>query len=212
MYNEDDLIPLSSLQHYAFCRRQCALIHIEQIWHENIYTFEGRILHDKVHAGKKEKRRTIRSDFGMPVRSLELGLSGKTDTVEYGDDGTIRIVEMKRGKPKTKGMDEVQLCAQAMCLEEMLAVTIPEGWLFYGKVRRRKSVIFTSELRKKTYELAQEVHSFLEAGKTPPPEPNKQCPRCSLYSVCLPKTLARSRTVEKYIIKALASDGSEDVE
>jgi len=205
MYSEDDLIPLSSLQHYAFCRRQCALIHIEQIWLENIYTIEGRILHDKVHAGKQEKRRTIRSDFGMPVRSLELGLSGKTDTVEYCDDGTIRIVEMKRGRPKTKRMDEVQLCAQAMCLEEMLSVSIPEGWLFYGKARRRKPVFFTPELRKSTSELAHEVHSFLEAGQTPLPEPDDKCPRCSLHGVCLPEPLARLRKIDRYITKSLSS-------
>lgn len=210
MYSEDDLIPLSSLQHYAFCRRQCALIHIEQIWLENIYTLEGRILHDKVHAAKKEKRRTIHSDFGMPVRSLELGLSGKTDTVEYRDDGTIRIVEMKRGRPKAKGMDEIQLCAQAMCLEEMLSVSIQEGWLFYGKARRRKTVFFTPELRKNTSELAHEVHSFFEAGQTPRPEPDEKCPRCSLYGICLPEPLAGPKKIEKYITKALSSNATED--
>ncbi len=212
MYSEDDFIPLSSLQHYAFCRRQCALIHIEQIWHENVYTMEGRILHERVHAAKTEKRRAIHSDFGTPLRSFRLGLSGKADTVEYCDDGTVRIVEMKRGKPKAKGMDEIQLCAQAMCLEEMLAVTIAEGWLFYGKNRRRKLVIFAPELRKKTYEIAQEVHSFLEEGRTPPPEPNEKCPRCSLYSVCLPETLVQPKKVQKYISKALACDRPEAAE
>jgi CRISPR-associated exonuclease Cas4 len=211
MYEEDDLIPLSTLQHYAFCRRQCALIHIEQIWQENIYTLEGRILHDKAHSGQKEKRRTARKEFGMPVRSLELGLSGKTDTVEHGEDGSVRIVEMKRGRPKAKGMDEIQLCAQAMCLEEMLSVSIPEGWLFYGKVRRRKTVVFTPDLRKKTSDLAHEVHAFLNEGRTPLPKPDEKCPRCSLYAVCLPESLARPKKVGKYIAKALASDGPEDV-
>jgi CRISPR-associated exonuclease Cas4 len=212
MYEEDDLIPLSALQHYAFCRRQCALIHIEQIWQENIYTLEGRILHDKTHSGQKEKRRTTRKEFGMPVRSLELGLSGKTDTVEYCDDGTIRIVEMKRGRPKAKGMDEIQLCAQAMCLEEMLSVSIPEGWLFYGKARRRKIVVFTPELRTKTSELAHEVHRFLDAGRTPPPLPDDKCPRCSLHGVCLPDSLAKRRSVSNYIARALTSQLTENHE
>jgi CRISPR-associated exonuclease Cas4 len=212
MYSEDDLIPLSALQHYAFCPRQCALIHIEQIWRENIYTLEGRILHEKVHSGKSEKRRATRTEFGMPVRSLELGLSGKTDTVEWSDDGSIRIVEMKRGRSKTKGMDEIQLCAQAICLEEMLSVAIQEGCLFYRKARRRKTVVFTPELRGKTSELAHEVHRFLGAGWTPPPRPDAKCPRCSLYEVCLPAPLARRRNVARYIARALDSRTTEDDE
>jgi CRISPR-associated exonuclease Cas4 len=212
MYSEDDLIPLSALQHYVFCRRQCALIHIEQIWQENVFTLEGRIFHDKVHSGKSEKRRATRTQFGMPVRSLELGLSGKTDTVEYGDDGTVRIIEMKRGRSKTKGMDEIQLCSQAMCLEEMLSLSIPEGWLFYRKARRRKTVVFTPELRTKTSELAHEVHRFLDAGQTPPPLPDEKCPRCSLYGVCLPGPLARRRNVAKYIARALGSKATENEE
>ena len=212
MYSEDDLIPLSALQHYAFCRRQCALIHIEQIWQENVYTLEGRILHEKVHSGKSEKRRATRTQFGMPVRSLELGLSGKTDTVEYGDDGAVRIIEMKRGRSKAKGMDEIQLCAQAMCLEEMLSLSIREGWLFYRKARRRKAVVFTPELRTKTSELAYEVHRFLDVGRTPPPLPDEKCPRCSLYGVCLPEPLAKRKSVAKYIARALTSKTTENDE
>jgi len=210
MYEEDDLIPLSALQHYAFCRRQCALIHIEQIWQENVYTLEGRIFHDKVHSGKSEKRRATRTRFGMPVRSLELGLSGKTDTVEYGDSGTVHIVEMKRGRSKTKGMDEIQLCAQALCLEEMLSLSIQEGYLFYRKARRRKTVVFTPELRAKTKELAHELHRFLDAGLTPPPLPDEKCPRCSLHGVCLPDLLAKRRSVAKYIARALTSEATEN--
>ncbi len=212
MYEEENLIPLSALQHYGFCRRQCALIHIEQIWAENLYTLEGRLLHEKVHSGETEKRRDTRTDFGMPVRSLELGLSGKTDTVEKNEDGTIRIVEMKRGRAKTKGMDEIQLCAQAMCLEEMLQVSIPQGSLFYGKTRRRTPVVFTPELRNRTAELAHEVHRFIEAGQTPPPQPDDKCPRCSLYEICLPKPLAKRRRVQNYIARALSAELQEDTE
>jgi CRISPR-associated exonuclease Cas4 len=212
MYSEDDLIPLSSLQHYAFCRRQCALIHIEQIWQENVYTLEGRLLHEKVHSGTTEKRRQKHTTFGMPVRSLALGVSGKTDTVEQDENGAILIVEMKRGRSKTKGMDEIQLCAQAICLEEMLSVSIPKGWLFYGKSRRRMDVVFTPELRKRTSELAHEVHRFLDAGRTPAPEPDEKCPRCSLYGVCLPDPMAKRKDVRKYIARALASIMTEDEE
>jgi CRISPR-associated exonuclease Cas4 len=204
MYEEDDLIPLSALQHYAFCRRQCALIHIEQIWEENIYTLEGRILHQKVHSGETETRRDTHTDFGTPVRSLELGLSGRTDTVERSADGTICIIEMKRGKAKTGCMDEIQLCAQAMCIEEMLSVSIPVGWLFYDKTRRRKQIDFTQELRSRTAELAHEVHQFIQAGRTPPPEPDQKCPRCSLFDICLPIPLAKRRKVQNYIARALS--------
>jgi CRISPR-associated exonuclease Cas4 len=210
MYSEDDLIPLSSLQHYAFCRRQCALIHIEQIWRENIYTMEGRILHQKVHSGRTENRKKIKTMFGMPVRSLKLGLSGKIDTVDLCEDGSIRIVEMKRGRPKTKGMDEIQLCAQAMCLEEMLCVTILDGFLFYGKTRRRKSVLFSPELRQCTSELAHEVHAFIDKGITPHPEPDDKCPRCSLVELCLPEPLSRPKNIEKYVARSLRSHAEED--
>jgi CRISPR-associated exonuclease Cas4 len=209
VYEEDELIPLSALQHYAFCRRQCALIHIEQIWQENVYTLEGRIIHDKVHSGNTEKRRTTRTQFGMPVRSLKLGLSGRTDTVEYDDDGEVRIIEMKRGRSKTKGMDEIQLCAQAICLEEMLSLPIREGYLFYRKARRRKTVVFTSQLRARTSELAHEVHLFLDAGRTPPPLPDDKCPRCSLYGVCLPDSLSKRRSVSNYISRMLTSQLTE---
>ncbi|MBP8986033.1 MAG: CRISPR-associated protein Cas4, partial [Syntrophobacterales bacterium] len=136
MYDEEDLLQLSALQHFLFCPRQCALIHIEQIWEENLYTIEGELLHQRSHSGKAEERPMKRTEFGMPIRSLELGLSGKTDAVEYKADGGIVPVEYKRGRPKKGREDEVQLCAQALCLEEMLGVSIPEGALFYGKVRR----------------------------------------------------------------------------
>lgn len=146
------------------------------------------------------------------MRSLELGLSGKTDTVEYDDDGTVRIIEMKRGRSKTKGMDEIQLCAQAMCLEEMLSLSIQEGYLFYRKVRRRKTVVFTSELRARTKELAHEIHRFLDEGRTPPPLPDDKCSRCSLHGVCLPDLLVKRRSVSKYIARALTSEVTENYE
>jgi CRISPR-associated exonuclease Cas4 len=208
MYDEEDLLQLSALQHFLFCPRQCALNHIEQIWEENLYTIEGELLHQRAHSGKSEGRPMKRTEFGMPIRSLELGLSGKTDAVEYRADGGIVPVEYKRGRPKKGGADEVQLCAQALCLEEMRGVSIPEGALFYGKVRRRKVVIFSGELRTLVRETAARLHEFISAGRTPPPEyDGKKCPRCSFLSVCLPKKLSRPASVERYIERMLEEKG-----
>ena len=133
-YNEDDLIQLSALQHLVFCERQCALIHIEQLWSENLFTAEGRIMHDKVDTANRESRGNIRIEYGVPMRSLRLGLIGKADAVEFHRNGDKWIpfpVEYKRGKPKGGNCDKVQLCAQALCLEEMMNVEIPVGVLFY---------------------------------------------------------------------------------
>ena len=136
-YYEDDLLMLSSLQHFMYCERQCALIHIEQIWSENVFTAEGRIMHDKADSNKFESRGNVRIDYSVPLRSLKLGLVGKADVVEFHKHGDKWIpfpVEYKRGKPKIDDCDKVQLCAQAICLEEMLKVEIPEGALFTGRL------------------------------------------------------------------------------
>ena len=154
MYSEDQLLPLSGLQHLLFCERQCALIHIEQIWNENLYTAEGRILHERVDRGGHETRCRVRIEYGLPIRSLSLGLIGKADVVEFHlqKDGIWQPypVEYKRGRPKKAPWDKVQLCAQAMCLEEMLETQIAEGALFYGKTRRRQRVVFDEALRSET--------------------------------------------------------------
>ena len=135
-YKEDDLIQLSALQHLVFCERQCALIHIEQVWSENLFTAEGRIMHEKVDTANRESRGNIRIEYGVPMRSLRLGLIGKADVVEFHKTGDKWIpfpVEYKRGKPKLDNSDKAQLCAQALCLEEMMNVGIPEGALFTGR-------------------------------------------------------------------------------
>ena len=149
-YTEDDLLPLSGLQHLLFCERQCALIHIEQVWAENVLTAEGRIMHERVHEEGKESRGDVRIEFGMPLRSLRLGLIAKADVVEFHRDREYPDdlwrpfpVEYKRGKPKKGNFDKVQLCGQAMCLEEMLDVEIPAGALFYGKTRSVRMWILT---------------------------------------------------------------------
>jgi len=208
MYAESDLVPLSALQRYMFCPRQCALIHLEQIWEENRLTAEGRILHERVDEGGAEKRRDVKRVFALPIRCLRLGLVGKADVVEFHRqaDGTWRPypVEHKRGRRKQEDWDRVQLCAQALCLEEMLNVSVPEGALFYGKEQRREVVAISEALRRETEEVAAAVHRMLAEGRTPPPEYAPKCESCSLVEVCLPQKVgSRSNRVARYLAKVL---------
>ncbi len=201
MYTEDELIQLSALQHFMYCERQCALIHIEQLWNENLFTAEGRIMHDKVDTANRESRGNIRIEYGVPMRSFRLGLIGKADVVEFHKQGNKWIpfpVEYKRGKPKMDDCDKVQLCAQAICLEEMLNVEIPEGALFYGRTHRREDVCFDERLRQETVDAANKVHALLESGTTPKAEYSKKCKKCSLYEQCMPKI---SSKVGNYLMK-----------
>lgn len=190
MFPESDLFPLSALQHWLYCPRQCALIHLEQAWAENRFTAEGRVLHEKAHEGRDESRAGVRITRGMAVRSLALGLSGQCDVVEFHGDGSIRPVEYKRGKPKAHRADEVQLCAQAICLEEMLGGRIGQGSLFYGERKRRTEVTFDEELRELVAETARALHDMRSSAKTPLAdyEP-RRCDACSLVELCQPKAL-----------------------
>jgi CRISPR-associated exonuclease Cas4 len=203
MYTEDDLIPLSALQHILFCERQCALIHIEQVWVENLFTAQGRIMHERVDRTGRESRREVRLEYGVPLRSLRLGVIGKADMIEFHrrEDGGWRPfpVEYKRGKPKKDNCDRVQLCAQAICLEEMLAADIPEGALFYGQQRRRQAVVFDDELRSVTTDTAIRLHTLIDGGTTPPAIYEKKCDTCSLLEVCLPKIATGRKSVAKYL-------------
>jgi len=206
-YAEDDLIPLSALQHLIFCERQCALIHVEQAWDENRFTAEGRIMHEHVHDEGDESRGNVRIERGISLRSLRLGLIGKADVVEYHrqDDGTWQAfpVEYKRGKPKPDHSDKIQLCAQALCLEEMLNASIPAGALFYGKTRRRLDVDFDEALRIETQNIAQQTHTLIESGQTPMPVYTKRCESCSLMAECIPKTIQKKRSVKSYLKRML---------
>lgn len=216
MFTEDELIPLSALQHLLFCERQCALIHIEQAWAENRFTAEGRIMHERVDEAGRESRGRIRTVNGLPLRSLRLGLSGKADAVEFhregdGASGDASVwrpfpVEYKRGKPKQNDCDLVQLCAQALCLEEMLEVAVPEGALYYGKPRRRLVVVFDEALREKTREAARRLHELINSGHTPQARYEKKCESCSMLSVCMPKVTGSHRSVRRYMAQALAQD------
>lgn len=204
---DDELIPISALTHYAYCPRRCALVHIEQIWTENRFTAEGRIMHEHVHDEGDESRGDVRIERGASLRSLRLGLIGKADVVEYHRqaDGTWQAfpVEYKRGKPKIDESDKIQLCAQALCLEEMLNASIPAGALFYGKTRRRLDVDFNETLRQETEAAAIKTHELIDAGITPTPVYAKRCESCSLMAECMPKTIQKKRSVESYLKRML---------
>jgi len=209
MYDEDDLLPISALQHLAFCERQWALIYLEGLWSENVLTAQGRQLHDRTDRPETETRGDLRVARGLRIRSLRLGLTGRADVVEFhrlppGSQGGVRLagaddlwqpfpVEYKRGRPKADHCDEVQLCAQALCLEEMLGVPVPKGALFYGMPRRRTDVEFNSDLRDETVALAAHLHQLTQDGKTPPPPARKRCRNCSLRQLCLPAAVRRGK-------------------
>jgi CRISPR-associated exonuclease Cas4 len=195
MYSEDDLLPLSGLQHLMFCERQWALIHLEQQWEENRLTAEGRLLHETAHSSGAESRGEVRIVRGLSLRSLRLGLAGQADVVEF-HGGQPFPVEYKRGKPKNDRCDEIQLCAQALCLEEMLAVSVPRGALFYGTTRRRIDVPFDEPLRKLVEKVAERMHELYRQGKTPEANYAPRCEQCSLIEVCLPR---RKRDANRYL-------------
>ncbi len=209
-----DLLPISALQHLLYCERQCALIHIEQVWAENQFTVEGNVMHEKAHEGPDETKAGVRIVRGLAVKSEALGLSGQCDVVEFHPVGTrcaasdssshaasgfpdssvewdvILPIEYKRGKPKAHRADEVQLCAQALCLEEMFGVSIPEGRLFYGQTRRRMDVVFDAELRALTADSARRLREMIESRRTPPAVyEQRKCEACSLKEICMPQAM-----------------------
>ena len=213
MYAEEDYLMLSGIQHFAFCKRQWAMIHIEQQWAENYRTTAGEIMHKKAHDESAfEKRGNLLTVRGLRISSRSLGLSGQCDVVEFhqdengidlfGYEGKWNIVpvEYKRWTVKENNADELQLCAQAVCLEEMFQMDIPEGFLYYGENRRRHQVEFTSELRSEVERTADKMHEMFRRGHTPGAKPSKQCKSCSLENLCLPK-LQKSGDVRKYIEK-----------
>lgn len=221
-YDDETLLALSGIQHMAFCERQWALIHIEQQWLENVRTVEGHHLHEKVHDPFfTEARGDVFIARAVPVVSYSLGLYGIIDLVEYYKvDGCnehtkgVRLlehqgfwypqpVEYKRGQPKKDDRDEVQLCAQAMALEEMLGVKISSGDIFYGQTRRREKVVFTEKLRMHVQQLAQKMHEMFAKGYTPEAPDGKNCKFCSLYDICVPKLRKQKNAVKAYIQDAL---------
>jgi CRISPR-associated exonuclease Cas4 len=232
MYDEDELLSLSALQHLVFCERQAALIHVERQWADNALTIEGSHLHRAVD--EDAPLREVRGDRvivrRVPLRSLRLGLVGRADVVELyrgvaaapapsdrtallsavrirGLDGkwALRPVEYKRGRPKKNACDAVQLCAQALCLEEMLGVAVPEGALFYGKQRRRHPVTFTAGLREQTHAAAKRLRTLVTSGMTPRAEKGSKCKRCSFLELCLPGAMEEGRLVATYMAQIVTT-------
>ena len=211
-YTSDELLPLSGIQHFLFCRRQWALIHIEQQWKENALTAEGRIMHKRVDDPFfTETRKGIITARSVPVASYKLGLSGVCDVVEFtaSPDG-VKLpnreglylpapIEYKRGKEKHDHSDETQLCAQAMCLEEMLSTNLPRGFLFYGETRHRVEIPFTAELRALVKDMSDEMHNYFSRGHTPKVKTSKACRSCSLADICLPVLQEKVIAASKYI-------------
>jgi CRISPR-associated exonuclease Cas4 len=259
MFTEDQLLPISALQHWLYCPRQCGLIHLEQVWAENKFTAEGQVLHKKAHEGEDDNRAGVRITRSMAVRSLVLGISGQCDIVEFhpGVAGDLRSeisdlrgeacgdlkfeisdlrgraretaheppavdlkfqisnlkctvravpVEYKRGKPKSHRADEVQLCAQAMCLEEMLGTAIPSGCLYYGENRRRTVVEFDVPLRQLVVETTAALHAMIDSRETPLAEYHShRCDACSLIDLCQPKSLRFKRGAQAWFSSNLKS-------
>ena len=186
MYPESDYLLLSGLQHISFCPRQCALIHIEQLWQENFFTASGRAQHEKVHSGVGESRKALRTERDLKIASSQLGITGCTDAVEFYSDGTIIPVEYKHGEPKEDSCDE--------------------GALYYFKIRRRIPVKITDELRKQTFELAEDFHRLVESGKTPEANYTRKCESCSFVDECFPDSAGRNKSVDVYLKRRIQSE------
>ena len=201
MYTEDDFFQLSALQHYVYCPRQCALIHVEDVWQENVFTVRGDILHEKVDTDTYESRGAVKTVRGLKIHSFRLGISGRCDVVEFvrrQTEMSVVPVEFKAGEPKEDISDKVQLCAQALCLEEMLNIKVDHGAFFYGKIRRRVQVEVDNELRRQTEEVVANVRDLTTNKRTPPAEYSAKCRNCSLYSVCQPKAM-NTRKLRNYM-------------
>lgn len=214
-FEQEDFLQLSGLQHFAFCRRQWALIHVEVQWADNLRTVEGDLFHHRAHDEKlRERRENLLILRNLPVFSPTLGVSGRCDVVEFradpqgvslhGEEGLWLPypVEYKKGAPKSHNADVLQLCAEAMCLEEMLCCSVPGGALFYGEPRRRTVVEFTEEVRGEVKRMLEEMHALARRGYTPKVKPSKSCNACSLKELCLP-ALLRGRTASAYLRQAM---------
>ncbi|MCF6334832.1 MAG: CRISPR-associated protein Cas4 [Spirochaetales bacterium] len=219
MFTEDELIPISVLQHYSFCPRQVALIHLEQLWEENMYTAQGNALHERVDVVHHELRKNVRTEYGMAIRSLTYGLIGKADVIEFelrtdNSYKSIIPIEFKRGKQKIKDHDRVQLYAQALCLEETFQVSIPEGQFYYLQEHRRSTVEFTNELKINTKHIISNSMELLLSEKTPQAHyDKKRCDRCSLKDICMPKAVNEGgKKVGRYIqtqLRRMLKDSEE---
>jgi CRISPR-associated exonuclease Cas4 len=207
MYSEDDYIMISALSHYVFCPRRCALIHVDGLWSENVYTTRGKLFHERVDSGEDESRGDTRIIRSLNIYSRRLGLSGRCDVVEFHDvEGTAvpYPVEYKSGKPKMDICDLAQVCAQALCLEEMTLTPVREAAIYYGKPRRRLLVELDDGLRKRTEEIVAAVHAMIETRSVPSARREKKCETCSINGYCMPGT--GNRKLSKYIEELFTAD------
>jgi CRISPR-associated exonuclease Cas4 len=221
---EEDLLPLSGLQHMSFCERRWALVHIERVWEDNLFTAEGNLLHEKAHSGEIESRPRVLIRRAVPIRSLRLGVSGQADVVEFqptipGEPGVALPrrrglwrpypIEYKRSKDKSGSQAyRIQLCAQGMCLEEMLGVEVSEGAVFDGGTKRRQPVRFDQSLRESVEMLASRMHALFRSGETPAPIFRKACHACSLKERCFPEALGERRSVSAYYQRFLGEEAN----
>ena len=197
MNNDPQTIMLSALQHYAYCPRQFALIHVEQVWAENYFTAHGNLLHERVDSYESEQRGNVRFERSVAVKSEQLKITGKLDLLEIEEQPAVQYfpVEYKRGKPKVESWDKIQLCAQALCLEEMRDTSIDKGALWYWQVRKREQVLLDDDLRKETIAIITGAHMILNSGKTPSPTIHrKRCRACSLMDLCEPETFRKDHS------------------
>jgi CRISPR-associated exonuclease Cas4 len=219
-FEEDELLPISALQHLLFCERRVALVYLEGLWDDNVFTIEGGLLHERADEPETEVRGDMHIVRGLRLRSLRLGLSGKADVVEFhrvpeGEEGGVCLegaggrwrpvpVEYKRGRLRHEEGYEVQLCAQAMCLEEMLNVVIPAGAVFYGKTRRRLEIAFDEKLRRETEAAVRRLHELLKGDATPQAIEGPKCRSCSLVDLCLPEAAGGRKSAARYLSRAIA--------
>ncbi len=228
VFAEEDLLPISALQHFAFCERRAALILLEGAWEENFFTADGKIFHERSEGYQTEMRGDLRIVRGLPMRSLRLGLMGKADVVEFQraprekttlKNASDRVVdecgswlpfpiEYKRGRLRHEEGYEVQLCAQALCLEEMLEVTIPRGAVYYGQTKRRLDIVFDQSLRQRTERIALQLHQMIFDKRVPVARYEKKCTGCSLFTLCLPKTTGSPKSARTYLLGIVNNGGN----
>ena len=191
---DEDTVMISAIEHYSYCPRQCALIHVEQVYDENVFTLRGSRAHERTDVASWEMDGTTRIERALPLWCDRLALNGRGDTVEFRADGSVYPVEYKHGPRRPAKHDDLQLCAQAACLEEMLGVSVPAGAIYYHSTKRRREVVFTRELHAEMEQIVAAILAMRRIGQMPPPVNDARCPNCSLVGACVPAVIEEGRT------------------
>lgn len=210
-YPESEIVLVSAIEHYSYCPRQCALIHVEKVFDENIFTLRGRHAHERVDEEPSTDEDGVRMERGLPIWSESLGLFGKADMVEFRQDGSVYPVEYKHGPRRAEEHDDVQLCAQAICLEDMLGATVERGAIYHHTSKRRREVEFDEDLRARTIEIVADIRETQRSGILPPPVNDGRCPNCSLVEVCMPAAVVAlaSAAAEHDLFTPMETEGLE---